>query len=160
MLHRRLGLPGDGGLSSLLAGQKTYDDPSVIVRSEKLAGLHVLPAGPVPPYPAELLGSEQMRKGLESWRDQFDFIILDGPPVLPVTDSVILSTMADFTLLVARYDVTEQQALERSYRTLLAQTGANQVGVVLNGIRENEKTYCQYNNSAYNGVQEKVHETV
>jgi succinoglycan biosynthesis transport protein ExoP len=136
---------GSVGLSSFLAGQAgDCNAASVIVPLEKVSGLHLLPAGPIPPYPAELLGSEQMRNGLEAWREHFDFIIIDGAPVLPVTDPVILSSMADFTLLLARYKVTERHSLERSYRTLQAQTGSNKVGIVLNAVRHDDSTYYDY----------------
>lgn len=145
MLHRQIDLKGSEGLSSFLAGQgDVHNTASVIVPSDKVPGLHILPAGPVPPYPAELLYSEQMRNGLQTWREHFDFIIIDGPPALPVTDSVILSTMADFTLLVARHNVTECQSLERSHRILQAQTGSNRVGIVLNAVRNNESVYYAY----------------
>ena len=149
MLHRWLGPPSTDGLSSFLAGQVDGDALPAIVPSEKVPGLHILPAGPVPPYPAELLGSEQMRRGLETWRKHFDFIIIDGPPVLPVTDSVILNSMVDFTLVLARYQVTERQTLDRSCQMLEAQTGANKVGIVLNAIRNRDSTYNPYNKSKY-----------
>jgi capsular exopolysaccharide synthesis family protein len=158
MLHNRLDVKAGDGLSSFLAGHDD-DRNQAILRSDKLPGLHFLPAGQVPPYPAELLGSEQMRRALEAWREQFDFIVIDGPPVLPVTDSVILSTLSDFTLLVARYKITEQHSLDRSYQTLLARTGPNRVGVVLNAIRS-DSTYYDFEDSAYSRLQEPTHETV
>ena len=161
MLHRRLGVNGNEGLSTFLAGHGgDRNGASVIVPSANVPGLHLLPAGPVPPYPAELLGSEQMRNGLKAWREHFDFIIIDGSPVLPVTDSVILSTMADFTLLLARYKVTERHSVERSCRMLQGQAGVNKVGVVLNAVRHNDSTYYEYygyKGSGYYG-EEQAHE--
>lgn len=139
MLHQHLGLNAGSGLSSFLAGHGS--DPTIIAASERVPGLHVLPAGPVPPYPAELLASDRMSSGLQRWKDHYDYIILDGPPALPVTDPVILSTLADFTLLVARYQVTERQSLERSYRKLEDQTGSGKVGVVLNAVRHGDDLY-------------------
>lgn len=162
MLHRRLDVKGSVGLSSFLAGQETGQYASVIVPSENMPGLYLLPAGPVPPYPAELLGSEQMRNGMKAWRELFDFIIVDGSPVLPVTDSVILSTMADFTLLLARYKVTERHSLERSYRMLQGKAGSNKVGIVLNAVRHNDSTYYEYygyKGSGYYGEKEQARET-
>lgn len=164
MLHRRLGVNSGDGLSSFLAGQgMDQNAASVIIPSEKVSGLHLLPAGPVPPYPAELLGSEQMREALQAWRERFDFIIVDGSPVLPVTDSVILSMMADFTLLLARYKVTERHSMKRSYQILRAQTGANKVGIVLNAVRHNDSTYYDYygyKGSSYYGQKEQANGTV
>jgi capsular exopolysaccharide synthesis family protein len=161
MLHRWLGVNSNDGLSSFLAGQgENRSAESVIIRSKTGSDLHFLPAGPVPPYPAELLGSEQMSGCLKAWREHFDFIIIDGAPVLPVTDSVILSTMVDFTLLLARYKMTERRSLERSYRLMQAQTKPNKVGVVMNAVRQNDSNYHNYygKSSGYYGVKENTHE--
>jgi succinoglycan biosynthesis transport protein ExoP len=160
MLHRRLGGKSSPGLSSFLGGlEESHDAASFIIPSE-VPGLHILPAGPVPSYPAELLGSEKMRTGLNTLRNDFDFIIMDAPPVLPVTDSVILSGMVDFTLLVARHKVTERRTLERSYRTLQTQAGSSKISIVLNAVRNEENKYYDDKTSRYFGVQEQVHETV
>jgi capsular exopolysaccharide synthesis family protein len=123
-LHQTLNIVNTDGLSSFLAGHSAITDPVAVgLSSQDVEGLTVLPAGPVPPYPAELLGSEQMRHTLQAWRKHFDFILIDGAPVLPVTDSVVLSTMVDFTLLIARYEMTEHQSLDRSYRLLQSHYG-------------------------------------
>jgi capsular exopolysaccharide synthesis family protein len=159
ILHRRLGVKTSDGLSSFLAGHGAdHNAASVIIPSEKVPGLHLLPAGPVPPYPAELLGSDQMRDALQAWREHFDFIIIDGAPVLPVTDSVILSTLADFALLLARYKMTERHSIERSYKTLRAQAGVK-VGVVLNAVRHNDRSYYDYygyKDSGYYGAKVSI----
>jgi capsular exopolysaccharide synthesis family protein len=154
-IHRTLGIPNRDGLSSFLAGQWSGEDATAgIVSIESVAGLYVLTAGPMPPYPAELLGSDQMKRALSAWREHFDFVLIDASPVLPVTDSVILSSMVDFTLLLARYQVTEKQSLERSYRILQSQTGPQKIGVVLNAVRRMSTDYYRYygyNSSAYYG---------
>jgi capsular exopolysaccharide synthesis family protein len=144
-LLRKLTVSPNDGLSSFLAGQSAEQNPvSVTIPTDEVPQLYLLPAGPVPPYPAELLGSDQMREGLRAWREYFDFIIIDGAPVLPVTDSVILSSMVDFTLLVARYKVTEQQSLDRSYRLLQSQVGHDKIGLVLNAVRQTAGAYYDY----------------
>lgn len=155
MLHHRLGLNSGDGLSSFLAGQGDPNAPPAIIPSDKIPGLYILPAGPPPPYPAELLGSEKMRRGMETWREHFDFIIIDGPPVLPVTDSVVLNSMADFTLLLARYRVTERQSLQRSHQILESQGGPHKVGIVLNAVRDSD-SYYPYSKSKYFRNQEQV----
>jgi polysaccharide biosynthesis transport protein len=156
MLHKRLSVPTQLGLSSLLAGQDETDELPGIVALESVPGLRVLFAGPVPPYPSELLGSAQMRTSLKTWRDQFDFILMDGAPVLPVTDSVILSELVDATLLVARFNLTERQSLERSYHLLEAQAGPEQtIGFVLNAVERDGNSYYDYfgySDSAYYGA--------
>lgn len=145
ILHHKLKVASGEGLSSFLAGQLPDNDAiSVAIPAEEAPGLYLLPAGPIPPYPAELLGSQQMRNGLRMWREQFDFVVIDGSPVLPVTDSVVLSGMVDFTLLVARHKLTERQSLDRSYRLLEAQAGHQKIGVVLNAVRQTGGTYYEY----------------
>jgi succinoglycan biosynthesis transport protein ExoP len=156
MLHKRLSVTTQLGLSSLLAGQYDPDELPGVVPLENVPGLRVLFAGPVPPYPSELLGSAQMRTSLKTWRDQFDFILLDGAPVLPVTDSVILSELVDATLLVARFNLTERQSLERSYHLLEMQAGPEQtIGFVLNAVERGGNSYYDYfgySDSAYYGA--------
>jgi capsular exopolysaccharide synthesis family protein len=144
-LHRTMEIANIDGLSSFLAGHTTNNDPAAMgFPSPDTPTLTVLPAGTVPPYPAELLGSEQMQNALKVWRQNFDFVVIDGAPVLPVTDSVILSSMVDFTLLLARYKVTERQSLERSFRLLQGQTERNNIGIVLNAVDRHSSTYYNY----------------
>ena len=101
-----------------------------------------------------------MYSGLAAWRKTFDFIVIDGAPVLPVTDSVVLSTMVDFTLLVARYNLTQRQSLDRSYRLLLSQTAHSKIGVVMNAISRDETSYYNYygyKDSSYYTPEERAH---
>ncbi len=145
MLHEILRTSPKRGLSSLLAGQNQEDFAGDLFRFEEVPGLRVLCAGPLPPYPSELLGSDQMRLLLEKWRKEFDFILFDGAPVLPVTDSVILSDLADAKLLVARFGLTERQSVERSY-TLLSGVRAcdTRVSIVVNAVEQSGNPYYQY----------------
>ena len=156
VLHRRFHLKTRMGLSTILT--KTTDDVFASASSAPVAihgmpGLHVLAAGPVPRYPAELLASEQMAELMRVWRREYDSIIVDGAPVLPVTDSVLLSAYADLTLVVARHNMTEQQSLERTCSILESQ-GAQNVRLVLNGIKRSASAYHDYygyNSSSYYG---------
>jgi capsular exopolysaccharide synthesis family protein len=144
-LHRVLRTTSGRGLSSLLTGHGSTESDSEFIQPEQAPGLHVLTAGPVPPYPSELLGSDQMRILLERWRKQFDFILFDGAPILPVTDSVILSELADSKLLLARFGVTERQSLLRSY-ALLQRTGPkdHRISLVINAVSQNDGAYHEY----------------
>jgi capsular exopolysaccharide synthesis family protein len=145
MLHKVLSVKSSLGLSSLLAGQSGTDPMSDFVTIDDVPGLQALCAGPVPPYPSELLGSDQMRRSLEVWRQEFDFIVFDGAPVLPVTDSVILSELVDARLLVARFNLTERQSLERSYRLLQPQDGQkHRIGIVMNAVERTGNSYYDY----------------
>jgi Mrp family chromosome partitioning ATPase len=86
-----------------------------------------------------------MRLLLEQWREQFDFIVFDGAPILPVTDSVILSNLVDSKLLVARFGLTERQSLERSYLLLSGMRGSDtRVSIVVNGVEQNDSSYYRY----------------
>jgi polysaccharide biosynthesis transport protein len=158
MLHKKLGITTRAGLSSLLSGQDVAEGLPGAVAIESVPGLRVLIAGPSPPYPSELLGSAQMRTSVGEWRKQFDFIILDGAPVLPVTDSVILSELVDSTLLVARFNLTERQSLQRSYQMLEMQARPEQnIGIVLNAVERRGSSYYDYygySESAYYGTSE------
>jgi polysaccharide biosynthesis transport protein len=163
MVHRTWNIQNIEGLSSFLAGHSSIKNPVDLgVSIERVPGLTVLAAGPVPPYPAELLGSEQMRLAMKTWREHYDFIVIDGSPVLPVTDSVVLSSTVDFTLLIARYEMTHRQSLDRSYWLLQSQTERARIGIVLNAVRRDSVTYYQYygyKNSVYYGNKEHAQKT-
>jgi polysaccharide biosynthesis transport protein len=130
-IHQKMGLKPRAGLSTLLAGSDTFEN--LVIPSPQLPNLFVLPAGPAPPHPAELLGSELMKNYLSQWRERFDHILIDTPPVLSVTDAVLLSVEADSVVLVIRSGQTTKEALRRA-RTLLAQVNARMMGVVLNAV--------------------------
>ena len=145
MLNKVLGLSSEHGLSSILAGQYKGEPSSAMHDLEEVPGLKVLCAGPVPPYPSELLGSDQLRNLIGQWRKEFDFVLFDGAPVLPVTDSVILGGLVDANLLIARYGATTHQSLERSYALLCGVHGAERtIGIVINAVEQNEHSYYAY----------------
>ncbi|HZL27678.1 MAG TPA: polysaccharide biosynthesis tyrosine autokinase [Acidobacteriaceae bacterium] len=141
-LHARFRLSNSVGLSSLLTTEGTMQsDGAAFQKIEEIPGLQIITAGPVPPYPAELLGSEQMRTLVEEWREKFDFIVLDAAPVLPVTDSVMVAPLADQILLVARHGVTESSALDRSFGLLQSRTGDIPIGIVINAVKRTADSY-------------------
>jgi capsular exopolysaccharide synthesis family protein len=140
-LSGRLLLTSKVGLSEFLADDHAFED---IVELARLPNLHLLTSGPVPPYPAELLGSPRMEDALNRWREYYDFIVLDSPPVLLVTDPVVLASLADATLLVARYGMTNRLSLARSHRTLADQSTQHRIGVVLNGVSQGSAFHYEY----------------
>ena len=140
LLRKRLNLAPGPGLSAMISGQWTGAE---IPHLEGTANLDVLQAGLAPPNPSELLGSEAMRACIAKWRTEYDFVVLDGPPVLPVTDGVLLSAQVDATLLVTRAGMTEKPQLQRSFR-ILHRDGGHLVGVVLNGLRPDDQSYYGY----------------
>jgi capsular exopolysaccharide synthesis family protein len=92
-----------------------------------------MPAGPIPPQPAELLSSTLMKEYIARWRNEFDHVVIDTPPCLSVTDAVVLSPDADRVILVARSGKTTKPALRRASELLL-QVNARVMGVVLNAL--------------------------
>jgi polysaccharide biosynthesis transport protein len=113
-----------------------------------------LRAGPLPAFPAELLDSERMRSLLETWKLEFDHIVLDSPPLLAVTDAAVLSHMVDFTLLVARPGFTSSKALKRAYDSIEQHDQATPAGVVLNAVDRESASYNDY--YGYSGSPDNV----
>lgn len=148
-LHHTFKMRNRVGLSTLLTGSSTMEE--TIQPSPILPNLFVIPSGPPPPHPAELLGSEVMKSFLQRWRSEFDHIILDSPPMLSVTDAVVLSVDADAVVLVIRSAQTTKEALRRS-RELLAQVNAKVMGVVVNAIDlQSPDSYYYYYGANYGG---------
>lgn len=114
-------------------------------------GLYALAAGHAPEEPAELLGSERMKEAICAWREQYAYIVIDGAPVLPVTDSVVLSTKVDMTLVVARHKITKRQFLQRTRETLTA-AGAPRVHLVVNALQDPERSYYGIYKSGYSSA--------
>lgn len=126
-VSKYMGLIGSVGLSTVLAGQATVEE---VLQPTKYEGLQAMASGPIPPNPSELLGSEASRALLVELRSRFDYVIVDGAPLLPVTDSAVLTTHADGALLVTRYGHTKSNELARAISNLET-IGARVLGVVL-----------------------------
>jgi capsular exopolysaccharide synthesis family protein len=153
-LHHCLNLDADSGLSSLLS-EGNMEDAALTTQIPfpAIPGLNVLPAGPVPAYPAELLASDGMAELVRMWRREYDYVLIDGAPILPVTDSALLSRYADFTLVVARHNVTDRRSLERTCQILRSQ-GVREIGMVLNGVKAfggAQYKYYGYKRISYSG---------
>jgi succinoglycan biosynthesis transport protein ExoP len=140
-IHKNLGMGPHSGLSNVLTGSTTLEQ--AITRTSILPNLDVLAAGTPPPNPAELLASINMRDLLATLRQQYDHIVIDTPPSLSVTDSVVLSPRADAVVLVIRSGRTTKQALRRS-RDILVQVNAKVVGVLLNAVDLSSPDYYYY----------------
>ena len=135
------GLDEQQGFTSVLAGQQTLEEAVLPVPG--VDRLSVLPAGPVPPNPAELLNSTRTRDIFAQLREQFDLVLIDSPPVLPVTDAAILSRHADATLLLAAAGQTRRSDLHRAAEKL-DQVGATILGIVLNKVTRQTGRYYGY----------------
>ncbi len=142
VLHERMSIDVQEGLSAALSNDAIDPEPSSV---EHIPNLYVLCGGPVPPFPAELLGSHRMRTLLMRWRSEYDFVVMDGPPALPVTDAIVLEQLCDAVLLVARHGMTQKKVIHRSYRTLTRQLPKHVVlGTVLNAVPSRSSDFYEY----------------
>jgi capsular exopolysaccharide synthesis family protein len=131
---------GTSGLSDALSG---CGEPAIQMPFPELPRLSTLPAGSIPRYPAELLGSDRMDSLAKSWSANYDYVLIDSPPVLAVADALILARLADTTLLVARHGQTTQRSLERAYHTLI-DIEDRRVGIVVNGVHRNSVSFNEF----------------
>lgn len=129
-LARYVGIEGSVGLTTVLIGEATLDD---VLQPWGDSSLRVLPSGQVPPNPSELLGSGAMADVLEQLTARFDMVLLDSPPLLPVTDGAILGRLAGTTLMVVGADRLHRSQLKGALESL-ATAGVNVAGVVLNKV--------------------------
>jgi capsular exopolysaccharide synthesis family protein len=109
----------------------------------ELPNLDVLPSGPIPPFPAEMLSSEVMAELLKRCGDLYSYVIIDSPPILSVTDGVILARMADAVVLVIRHGKSSKHVVRRA-RDLLLRSGATITGILLNAVDLNSPEYYGY----------------
>ncbi len=122
-----LGLEGAVGLTNVLVGQAAIDD---VLQPWGRGGLTVLPSGTIPPNPSELMGSPLMAELIVQLRKSFDMIIIDTPPLLPVTDAAVASRLADGVVVVVRYGKTSRNQVSTALRSLAA-VDARVLGTVL-----------------------------
>ncbi|HEU5149626.1 MAG TPA: polysaccharide biosynthesis tyrosine autokinase [Iamia sp.] len=130
-IHEYFGLDNAVGFTSVLLSDATIDEALQEVPGE--SRLHLLASGPPPPNPAELLSARRTRDVLDHLSRQFDVVLVDTPPVLPVTDALLLSSVVDVTILVGQAGSTTKRAARRAVE-LLEQVDADLVGCVLNGV--------------------------
>jgi len=129
---------GRKGLSDLLANDLPLDE--VIQPHPGLPSLSVLTSGTIPPMPAELLASERFARLMDQLREQFDYVLIDAPPVLLVTDPLLLASSVDGIVLVVRSGVTTKNVMKR-LRTVLQKPNVKALGYVLNGLRNDSERY-------------------
>lgn len=130
-LHEFFGIANEIGLSSVLAGTVGIAKASRVI--DGASDLVILPSGPVPPNPAELLGSARAGEVVRAVLNHFDVLLIDGPPVLPVTDPIVISQLVDATLVVARVGKSTRDEVGRTME-MLTQANAPFIGFVLNSL--------------------------
>lgn len=127
------------GLTNILIGSLTFND---VVKHTEVENLDIITSGDIPPNPAELVASESMRRFIEEARSRYDYILLDSPPVVAVTDAAVLATRVDGTLLVVGSGTVNKREVQRA-TGLLKNVRSAVLGVVLNGL-DIKKIYGSY----------------
>jgi succinoglycan biosynthesis transport protein ExoP len=139
-IHKSFDLKGKIGLSNILTGGARISDA---IQATVQPNLYVMPAGLVPPHPSELLSSSLMQDLLKKWREEYDHIIIDSPPVISVTDAVLLSVQADAVVLIIRSGETSAAHVRRT-RNLLQSVNARMLGIVVNAADLTSPDYYYY----------------
>ncbi|MBX5481004.1 MAG: polysaccharide biosynthesis tyrosine autokinase [Myxococcaceae bacterium] len=139
-LHRTFGVPNDHGVSSLIMSSQTLHQA---IKTTEVPGLYVLPCGPVPPNPAELLHTESFKSLLAQLADRFDRVILDSPPIGAVADALVLGVKADGVLLVLKAGSTRREMARRAVRSLF-DVNARVYGAILNDVDLEDGRYGSY----------------
>jgi capsular exopolysaccharide synthesis family protein len=139
-VHYTFRLQNTTGLTNVLTRQLTLKEA---VFKSKIPNLYLLPSGPIPPNPAELLGSKMMKDLLDELKEEYDVVLFDTPPVLAVTDAQILANRCDGTILVVSSGKTENENALKG-KELLEKANANVIGVVLNNKKLEKGNYYYY----------------
>jgi succinoglycan biosynthesis transport protein ExoP len=142
-LRSIFGMRDQLGLSSILSSEVSEDEILAMVSRDEATGLNILVSGPIPPNPAELIGSNQMRELLAILQKNFQHVVIDSPPVSSFTDGVLISTMVDGVLLVVQGGKSSRHIVRRS-KQLLQDVGAKIFGVVLNNTEVQSHDYYYY----------------
>jgi succinoglycan biosynthesis transport protein ExoP len=130
-LHQVLDMSNEEGLSAILSSDMTESDVLSKIKKYRDTNIYLLGSGAIPPNPAELLGSAQMRRLLEIVGETFNYVVIDSPPIASFTDGVLISSLVDGVLLVVHGGKTSRQVVKR-VRQMLQEIGAKIIGVVLN----------------------------
>lgn len=141
-LHRKFNVSNEEGLTDVLVGTSKLNN----VMKKIDDNLYLLTTGTLPPNPAEIIGSNTMENFLEQCKINFDYIILDTPPILPVTDSKLLAIKADATVVVVRSEISKSKHVSQAFKEL-EKVNANIIGTILNDVEMySEKLYYDYSN--------------
>ena len=147
-LHSIFNIENDTGLSTLLSSELNESEISGLISQDKRTKLFLLTSGPIPPNPAELIGSAQMANLLKILQTKFTHVVVDSPPIASFTDGVLIASMVDGVILVVHSGRSSRQVVRRS-RQLLQDIGARIFGVVLNNVNLHSKDNYYYYQSYY-----------
>ena len=144
-IAKKMRIDSSPGLTDLLMGHGAHMPD---FRSALLDNWFILPSGDIPPNPSELLGSRRMEYILNSFRESFDYIIIDLPPVNIVTDALSIASLITGMVVVVREDYTEKKELERCFRQLQL-SNVNVLGCILNESKNDGGSYKKYRKHKY-----------
>src|SRR6266542_1164569 len=151
--HRALRVSNERGLTDFLVGQEALAN---VIKPTPIANLSVLNCGAVAPNPTELIASKKMRDALDNLKERFDFVFIDSPPVMPVSDAIVLSTMVDGVVYVVRGQETSKSMVKAAISQLKNDHQAKILGVLLNRVdlrsAEYEDYYMHYGDDYYSSV--------
>jgi non-specific protein-tyrosine kinase len=144
-LHTIFGLPNDAGLTTFISAMSRATETPVEIplQETRVPNLLVLTSGPVPPNPAEMLASQKMAEVLDMLRARADYVLIDTPPVIAVTDAAVLASRVDGVFLVVNAGKTRRDLAVKA-RDILQQVNANLLGVVLNNAKIDKSAYEYY----------------
>lgn len=136
-IHRMFNVPNHIGLTSVLSSQYKVTE---VLRETGVEGLHVLTSGPVPPNPSEMIGSRKMHALLEDLKEEYDVILFDTPPVLAVSDALIISSLADGVVLVVSAGKVKKDLVKKA-KAHLEHVNARILGAALNNVQLSKGQY-------------------
>lgn len=154
-LHKVFEISNEKGLSTYLIG---YDKVDEIITPTQIPNLSIIPSGPIPPNPAEILGKPEMKELMDELRLKFDYIIIDNAPLALVTDGIIISQLSDVNIVILRYGISHKHQLEM-INQMAAKKTINNVSIVVNDIKTNAFGYTYYKYYQYEEYQNSYYST-
>jgi capsular exopolysaccharide synthesis family protein len=155
-IHSHFNLPNTHGITNFLSGDDSLE--GLVQEFADLPNLDVITSGPIPPNPAELLSSMEMKRLIDHLRENYQHVIIDSPPAISFTDASIISTLVDGVILVAMVGKSSIHMMKK-FKQRLSNIGARIFGVVLNGITSDSLEYGYYGYSTYSYYDTPVDDT-
>jgi polysaccharide biosynthesis transport protein len=144
-IHTHFGVPNQIGLADYLVGKARLEE---VIEIDPISGAHFIPAGARAPNPIELLGSAQMRRLIKALSQAYDLVVMDTPPVLAVSDALVMVRHVDATVFLIRWEKTRRQAAVSGLKLAL-EAGAHLAGVVLSQVDVKRHAQYDYADSGY-----------
>ena len=144
-MHRYMNVSNNIGLTNYLLGQVTIDE---VIQTTELPSLHFIPSGKLPSSSMGILSSAKMKEFVAEMKSRYDYVFLDAPPIMGVSDASVLASMVDMCVLVVQYRKYPQMMTQRA-KEMVTKVGGELVGVVLNNINISQDSYYYYYSGYY-----------